>query len=570
MIRIRRPTPSAQREWNDLILASADRKLPAQEINTLPAAARLDLIRTAQGKEKRDLLLEAHDAAELLAQLPYQDFYLLLRQLGHDDVAELLPLATSEQIVTCLDLDGWQGGDILQPAAVRRWLTLLLDCGEEQVLKIAREIDFELLVLVLKTQIEILRSPGEIDDEEIRHEAMRQHGGYEISFLHPQDAEPVSDLLDILLRLDPDLFRLTLEALRWEASIELEEEVYQRHCGRLLDLGFPDPYTAKTVYTRIDRQIFNADGRKRRATIDYGDEPLPALSMLEIARPAGLLATVLSAGIDETVAGELVMLTNKVLSADRVDLADQDELRNTAEDLYALLNLGLEALCGEEPATAGRHFHAYHPEEIFRLGFTLTLDLQQRARALSASPAADFLDEPYAAILDALLQPKPLFSIGVERPGRSGERSFATQRDLTATARKLDEIAAQLRYFTELAPFPLPTAESWPQEDISPTRLADLTLSTLLLTALANRLLDRDFAPRPLTRDDLQRLHPLLCREGEIEESLRQDLRHSLDSALAGLGPFCDWALDRLEQEFCAAEPAELDLRYLEGLITTR
>ena len=51
----------------------------------------------------------------------------------------------------------------------------------------------------------------------------------------------------------------------------------------------------------------------------------------------------------------------------------------------------------------------------------------------------------------------------------------------------------------------------------------DVTLSTLLLTALAHRLLGGEFAPSPLSVEQLLGLHGQVCRGGALVPELRRE-----------------------------------------------
>lgn len=566
MIRIIRP-PSA---WcGDLILEERPRPLSSREINLLPFAERLNLVQTARGRTKYNLILDAPDPEALVTRLPVQDFYLLVRELGTEDAGELLAMASTRQLTALIDFDGWPT-DQLDPEAALRWLALLLETGEEQVLRTMKELDFGLLVLLIGKQITVLRAPGDLTDDDVRVEATRREGGYELAYRDPEHAKEVAALLDILYRLDSDYFSTTLEAIRWEMGAELEEDVYQQRCGRLLDLGLVDPHDALGVYARIDPARFAAATMHRRPAPAYGDEASSALILLESARPGGLLGAVMREGIAEAVANDLVFLINKVLSADRVDIGEEREVRAATERVYALLNLALEHLCGHDVQAAAQLLAERYPEDLFRYGFSLTLELRQRARELSATPIAPFLDGPFRAGIASLRRDRPLFYEGITGTDRTTERLFASIADLAAAQLWLDGIEAQRRFFVELAPFPLPTEQTFPLDGCEPAVLTDLTLSELFLTALANRISGRPFTPEPIPAAELADLQRRIVRDGRLDATLRAETAGRFEAEVAGLGRFVDWALDLWQEGFCAVPPEDLDPRYVDGLIVRR
>jgi hypothetical protein len=272
-------------------------------------------------------------------------------------------------------------------------------------------------------------------------------------------------------------------------------------------------------------------------------------------------------GIAEDVANDLVLLINKVISADRIDPGEDKELRAATGRVYALLNLALENLCASDVAAAAQLLAERYPEDLFRYGFSLTLALQQRARALATSPIAPFLDGPFRAGMEILRRDRPGFYEGITAIDRTGERFFASQADLDAAQSWLAGIEAQQHFFLTVAPFALPTAESFDLRGCEPETFTDLTLSDFFLTALANRLLGGNFTPKPLPASALATLHQCITVAGDLDAKLRTETIHRFDEEVAGLGGFVNWCLDLWAEGFCAVAVDDLDPRYVDGLI---
>ena len=94
-----------------------------------------------------------------------------------------------------------------------------------------------------------------------------------------------------------------------------------------------------------------------------------------------------------------------------------------------------------------------------------------------------------------------------------------------------------------------------------------MTLSTIFLTALANQLLGRAFAPLPLAVAELAELQQMIARHGRLDPVLRDRTVTWLESLVPGGGAFGEFALSYWDEEFCAVPPATLDPRYVGGLI---
>lgn len=547
-------------------MTTAPRKLPtAQEFATLHRPEQLDVLRRASSRQKLRLLVDAAAGEELLALLPPQDVYLLARELGPDQIPELLAMASPEQWTAFFDFDCW-AGDHFEARAARAWLAVLLEGGATRVAATLQEMDFELLVLLLHREVQVLSGPEEMADEAAIAENRRRECGYVLDYRDEEGAKLFGALIDVLFRDAPEFCRYLLEAVRSEGESLLEESVYQQRGWRLLDQGLPEPHAAQVVYAWLDPESFVVSD-KPKLPLGAGALGTAPGAALQLASPGGLLAEVLGAGVDAQTAWELACLLNKVMMAEKVDLGDLAAVRGLSERSYAMLNLALEYLAGSDAKAAAHCLQTTYAEQLFRLGHSLTLRLQRRARAVCETAVGPYLDSPYRQLTDALWQRPPQFAEVLARPERGGRRHFASLREVRLAEAWLDRLEVQSRLFTEHFPFPLPSADDWALAGCHPAHGRELTLSAIFLTALANRLLDRPFAPQPLAAGELPGLHALVSRGGQVELQLREQTRTWLESLEPGGAGFGDFCLDLWEEEFCKVHPAELDPRYVGTLI---
>ncbi|NIQ94228.1 MAG: hypothetical protein GWO11_00330, partial [Desulfuromonadales bacterium] len=94
-----------------------------------------------------------------------------------------------------------------------------------------------------------------------------------------------------------------------------------------------------------------------------------------------------------------------------------------------------------------------------------------------------------------------------------------------------------------------------------------LKLSDFFLTALANRLLGRDFTPEPLPVKDLPLLHEKITRNGRLDADLRRETVRWAEELVPTAGDFVDFSLDVWHKEICPLKPEQLDPRFIGGLI---
>ncbi len=546
-----------------LILLHTARAISGREFNALSFENRLALVREASGRRKYELLVEAPDAERLIRRLPAQEVFLLIKELGLPDVPELLAGVNTDQFTAFLDLDCWQG-DLFDGRTAAEWLAVLFEAGEEKVLETMEEMEFPLLILLLKKHMDVLVTPGDFDDENDRSLVGQENAGYEIAYRDAETGKLIAAFLQVLQRHDPRMFVRLLESVRWEHEMELEEENYQERRNRLEALGFPDPFESRVIYAWTDPTDFDPAACRRVGIPDLPSGEAPAF-ILSAVPAGGLLPEVLAGGIDIETAWELTWLLNRVMIADRLNIGDVSQVREATGEIFRYLNLALEHLCGADVEQATRMFTATYPQSLFRLGFSLTFDLQRRARAIRKSNIGPWLDPPFRAFVDALNREKPRFFQGVEGNIQAGERPFATLRDLHLTGEWLDRLEAQERLFATKLPFEMPASGAIDLTGCVPENAGELTLTGIFLTALANRLLGRDFLPQPIPAAELAKLHAL-CRNQSVAE-LRKETVQWLEQLEPGAGVFGNFCLDIWEEDFCAIPPGEIDPRYIHGLI---
>src|SRR5262249_26168414 len=107
-----------------------------------------------RGYRRIDALLSSDDAAGAGAAPSPSEGFELVHEVGFEDAADLIHLATPAQVQGCLDLDAWTR-DQLDIAPLRPWLAALLDAGFEKLGDVWRELDGELRALILQRQVKI-------------------------------------------------------------------------------------------------------------------------------------------------------------------------------------------------------------------------------------------------------------------------------------------------------------------------------------------------------------------------------------------------------------------------------
>ncbi len=548
--------------------ASNGSDLTPQEFDALSRPVQLDLLRRMDPHQKMTLLLDAEQREELMAALPAQEVYQMVKAIGPEQCPDLLDIASPAQWTAFFDFECWTG-DRIDPNLARFWVTLLLKGDGYKVMERLQQINFELLVLILKKELLVLAGPDAIEDDDARAEAQQRDGGYQIEYRDEKASRLYGPLFSQLFTVVPAFYRYLLDTVCSESESLIEESVYQQRTGRLLDFGFPDPLEARLVYAWLDPEGFRADDEQKLAMGLADGSQAPGFA-LNLFRPEGVLGEILDAGVDEATAWELTCLINKVTLADGIDVGDLKQIRGGIQKVYGLLEVGLQFLVGTDMSRASELFRSVYCEHLFRLGFSLTLRLQRRAGHLVESTVGPYLDRPFRAILDPLLETCPRFYRGLEEEGLETAGLFSALHQVRLCEEWLDLLEVQQRLFEQHFDFALLPPEEFDLEAVMLETVDDLSLSELFLTALANRLLGRSFQPEPVAVADLEGLHQQVCHAGQLAPVLIEETVAWLDSLEPGGGSFAEYCLEFWKEAFCNISPDDLDPRFIGGILVRK
>ena len=442
-----------------------------------PRAAR-HALQAARGKEKLDLLLSAPDPEALVQSIPAHDLYLAILEVGPEDAAEVVALASPEQFRHFVDLSAWprrdEGPD---PRAVLRWLHLAREGGghsdraRRRYLGKLAALDAEVRSLVLRKAMRVhdLQEEAEPPVADPGRTFRTPEGRYVIEFL-PEAGEfgTLKQLVDDLYAEDVLGTTRLLESLRWEVPTELEETARRWRDGRLRDLGFPELDEALAFYARPA----SSSAQRTAATSP------PATSALATQRSAANLLEEALSRLDgearDRAEEGLVYALNAALVASAVSMDEPEEVGAALGDARATLSLGLETLAGAESARAAAVLAERPIREIFQAGLSEPYRLQSKARRIARSarlPQAQnvtLLDAPLSEVVEALQRKRPVWP-DPAAPRR--RRALATAAEVAEAERLLDEAEAVVALLRALG---LSPAELGPRAEaagVAPTAL---------------------------------------------------------------------------------------------------
>ena len=522
-----------------------------------------------RGYRRIDALLSADDAAAAVAQLAPSEVFELVHEVGFEDAADLIHLATPEQIRGCVDLDAWSK-DQLELAPLAPWLSALLDAGFEKFGQVWAQLDAELRALILQRQVKIYDvTMGEQPDDDNDGALFPTPDSFFILELTGDDDSQrlIMRIVEDLYRADLDLARHTIMAARSEPPAELEEQSYRWRAGRLADLGYVDFYDALELFRPLEPgQVQIGEGTQYQVVGD--DAHLPVV-VVEQVIGRSFLARALAAIGDpaqaERLETGLMVLINKVLAAGRARPGQTEVMRRGALYATSTLSLGLETVARGDVERATAALASIGMERLFRVGYTVSHKLARLAQALA--PRSVTAGSPARELVAALCSPRPLFSRAADDPPAPGVRPFESAADLRRAGAILTELTVRIALVEGLgvdvvaagqAPEPRPG------------------LDDHIRTGLARAVVGGELRGEALSQPDLTALRDRGMASGQLTDAARAAghaaIRGRLGAAqLSASGPIVtrlvDGWLDDLAAILGGITDAEIDPRFVEGVL---
>jgi Family of unknown function (DUF6178) len=522
-----------------------------------------------RGYRRIDALLSSPNAEADVAALSPSEIFELVHEVGFEDAQPLIELTTPAQIQGAFDLDGWTR-DQLDVAPLKPWLAALSEAGFEKLGNIWGHLDSELRALIVQRCVKVYdTSLGEEPAEDNEAPIMTTPDRMFLLELYGDDdtQKLVMRLFDDLYRADPDLARHTIMAARSEPAAELEEMSYRWRSGRLADSGYVDFYDALDLFRPLDAdKVQIGEGSQERAVDDTARLPI-AIAEEVIGRSflARAMASVDDPPEAERLENALVVLVNKVLAAARAKPGQQEVVRRGALYATATVSLGLETVARGDLGRASAALRSIGLGRLFRVGYTVTVKLARLAQALAARSLT--AGSPARELVAALCSPRPLFASVADDPPATGLRPFESTADLRRAGEILTGLTLRVALVEGLgvdvvamgqAPEPRPA------------------LDDHIRTALARAIAGGAFRGDALSQAELTELRDKAFASGKLtaaartagHAAIRERLGGAqLQASTAALARLVDGWLDDLESILGGIKDAEIDPRFVEGVL---
>ncbi len=563
-----------------------DPKEAGRVFNSLSVKNQLDIVLQTRGKERLHYLFLSEHPEQLVQQLPELEVFLTVKEAGEKDCLDLISLTTPEQFQYLLDLDFWKR-DQLDPDKVFHWMEILLESGERKVTQFIQSTDIEFIALLLKKFLHATTMDGEHVEGMDRIPLFTLDQYHFVHFRGKRTREVFEPFLQILYRADKNSYQRLMDSLIVEFESELEETGYRLRNSRLSDYGFPDFEESLEIYHFLNPDSPIPEEGLLKAGV--GEETAKRSSIFYLTDQnegpffSSVLPKIDDAHEQDRLKQEITALCNKAIVAEAIDLSNIAAMERVVKKVYHTLNLGLQYLSKDDEIKAFEILQSLPMQRLFQYGVSTTLLLRRKADSILKGPWFSndqgnlvILDPPYFEKFEGILRRRPALY------RNWNYEDFKNPRDLKEADDFLESIKTTIHFLgNELQVSPLYLKEM----DLSscyPDDWREITLSTIFLTSMANRILNGTFQFEAIgqaqVKDYLTRVFERDAQgKGVIKVEVKNGLRDWLrltegeEMKRQHLLAFQDFCLDLFEVQYGKIPPGEeVDPRFVKGLLARK
>ena len=539
--------------------------------------------------EKTRHLLARTDLPQFIQATPADKLYLLIHEIGVDSSLELFSHVAEDQWRGLMDLSCWSAGRIDQ-TRFSGWFQATSVASPEVATRLLKSVDEEFLVSILQGIATVEEKDLDKDFVPDNLEILPSPDG-EFFILLPQ-GHPLAPYVIQSLRLifAEDLLRgrRLLRACRTEINSQLTEQAFKFREARMADLGFLERDAAVEIFQPIPLNEL-----RERLRNETDEETVPSYRSLHngvtgialYGNPQHLflhrVLQTLPVGPKKTALEEhFTYLINRHCIACNVELSDANGVQVAATHTYAIVNLALESLVGENLEEGRRALEILWLTELYRAGYTRLSKIRRDAQRLFGRTGKFALfGMPMEPLLHAL---SAIIPSGIQ--GFTGEGEVILRP--IATVEELEQLRASVAYATYIADtfrdlFGVQVADLETEllPGVPESQRETLTYRTLLLTGLANQILGRGFQMTCLGEADLTFFSGIVLDENESNRTLKAGIREALHTALEealesdpaqakAFQLFLDQSLNELQKTLTARPETEaIDSRFVAGIV---
>ena len=445
--------------------------------------------------ERARTIIDSPYTGEILEQLPPQETYLIIKESWGTDSQILLQYVPPEAVCRFIDLDCWKG-DTVSVDNVMEWLWELYNASPDILAQALETLDLEIIVLLFQSYLEVIHvTPTDEHIPDLLDEGYESlDSNYFYRIIRDDDRTPlVKEMLSVLFTQQSDLYYTIMEGVMFEMASTMEETSYEKRSFRLMEMGFPPPDEAMSIYRHVRREKLLNQGilKEKTPLVNRDLHLLPTVYLENFSKGTGLLVHALEGTSPETKERflyEMIYLANKIVMADFKPMNEMEELKRSMEKASSLTSLGLSVAMREKGLPAEAILSTINADTLFSLGYNAIYEQQRKLKLILQEIERSMVPEALKEHVDGLLKKRPLYR----------DRDFSSLDELEEVRVSIDRMEAMTRMLRLL-----------PWEDqiihLSETNTgANLDMETVILTALTVGSIEQETRFRPLEKGELQ------------------------------------------------------------------
>lgn len=374
-------------------------------------------------KKSLDALWALGNPEDLVPALPSSAFYHLVRIAEHEDRELLVLYASTEQLQCCWDMDAWKR-DHFDSEGADEWVAQLLELPDEKFLEKIHGLlpDGFGLYLLSRVSIYNLKLNEDVPENATFYTTPDKY--FELQPLEDTSEDSWRLLLRFIDRwyaLDASGIQKLLVAVLMELPTYLEEDAFLLRNGRIRDEGFWDTFSARDIYRPLDPARIRLDNKAGSTEKPRVAAMMPILWQATEGDLLGIGIEHLDTAQADAVRDNFVLLCNRLMAADEVDIADEHVAFEVIQRARSGVNLALDYFHTHRRLQPHEVLQRLHVSRLFQCGYFLINQLAQLAREMmksgvvSLSPGTyTLLEGPWLVFFQDLLRQHPSLNLALD------------------------------------------------------------------------------------------------------------------------------------------------------------
>jgi len=362
------------------------------------------------GSRLAKAIFEAESPEQFIRTVPAQSLFVAIREQGLGSSADLIEIATTEQMRLLLDFDFWYG-DSLAEDRIWEWLAVTDATDSLSILqRVFKGIDLKIVgVLIARyVQVQTMDEPSEQPHAPGFYTPDKGYTWLLIDIENQDHQFLLARFLALIFETNADLFYQLLSIPGVSTESSLQEEAFQDRNKRLASEGIPEPEIADEITLPLsDSELIQLLSAKNPVQSIIDIQPVAPLVYGHFAlEPLGGLLAQLTAL--EDFESELSYVINAAIVRWKVDFPEIEQLRFFAGQVRGALNIGLARALEKSSLSALAIYQQIGVRGLFRSGLAPLISLRNRAQKISSGALENVAtDQALGAIVSQLRQPFP-------------------------------------------------------------------------------------------------------------------------------------------------------------------